>query len=228
MRARLRSAAKLAVVLAALPLVAYPDVELVSQPSTSWSDANAPRRGRFLVASRRIVGPFFHRSVVLLLEYGPAGAVGLIVNRPTALTVRELLPEIEEMRERTEPAHFGGPVEPNRMMVLIQARAQPPDSQKVVGEVYASRSLDPLRALARSAGSALRFRAYVGYAGWAPGQLEAELARGDWYVDSADPAAIFDMPPEEVWPKFIRRNSGVHTRLRNGGRTDAVALGSWR
>ena len=67
-------------------------------------------------------------------------------------------------------------------------------------------------AMAKANGSSLRFRAYVGYAGWGPGQLDAEIARGDWHVDSGDPKAIFDMPPEEVWPKFIRRNTGVQAR----------------
>lgn len=184
-------------------------LQVARKPALSYSDANAPRRGRFLVASRQTVGPFFYQTVVLLLNYDPEGAIGLVINRPTELPVSALLPDVDEVQERTDPAHFGGPVEPNRVMVLIESDTPPTESLRVIENVFASRSLRSLRAMAKENGSGLRFRAYVGYTGWGPGQLDAEIARGDWHVDSGDPKAIFDMPSKEVWPKFIRRNTGV-------------------
>jgi putative transcriptional regulator len=206
-------AAALIAITLTVPCVGVADPDRLFRNAVSAADANAPQRGRFLVASRRVAGSVFHRSVVLLLSYGPDGAVGLIVNRPTKVSIGDLLPDVEEMKGRSELTHFGGPVEPNQMVVLIEARAQPPESMAVLDGIYASRSLESIRAVARSAGNKLRFRPYVGYAGWLAGQLDRELARGDWYVDSADSAAIFDMQAESVWPKYIDRNSGVQTRL---------------
>jgi len=186
--------------------------QIARRPALNYSEANAPRRGSFLVASRQTVGPFFYQTVVLLLSNDPEGAVGLVINRPTELPVAALLPSIAEVQERTDPAHFGGPVEPNQVMVLVESDTQPTDSLRVVGNVFAFRSLSSLQAIAKAIGPGLRFRAYVGYAGWGPGQLAAEIARGDWFVDSSDPKAIFDMKADEVWPKFIRRNTGVQAR----------------
>ena len=199
----------------ALPAIAdrpAAQLEIARTPALNYSDANAPRRGRFLVASRQAVGPFFFQTVVLLLGADPEGALGLVINRPTELPVSALLPSVAEVQERTDPAHFGGPVEPNRVMVLIESDTQPMESLRVIDNVFASRSLEALQSMVKANGAALRFRAYVGYAGWGPGQLDAEIARGDWHVDSADTEAIFGMPAEEVWPKFIRRNTGVQTR----------------
>ncbi len=187
-------------------------LEIARPPALNYSDANAPRRGRFLVAAGHAVGPFFYQTVVLLLGADHEGAIGLVINRPTELPVSALLPNVAEVQERTEPAHFGGPVEPNRVMVLIESDKQPPESLQVIENVFASRSLESLRAMAKASGAALRFRAYLGYAGWGPGQLDAEIGRGDWHVDAGDPKAIFDMPANEVWPKFIQRNTGIQAR----------------
>jgi putative transcriptional regulator len=189
-----------------------PGLEIARTPALNYSDANAPRRGRFLVASRQAIGPFFYQTVVLILSADAEGALGLVINRPTELPVGALMPDVAEIQERTEPAHFGGPVEPNRVMVLIESDTQPTQSLRVIENVFASRSLESLKAMAKANGAALRFRAYVGYAGWGPGQLDAEIGRGDWHVDSGDPKAIFDMPAKEVWPRFIQRNTGVQTR----------------
>jgi putative transcriptional regulator len=196
----------------ALPAVAErPAVglQVARTPTLNYSDANSPRRGRFLVASRQAIGPFFYQTVVVLLSYDPEGAIGLVINRPTQLPVSALLPNVAEVQERTDPAHFGGPVEPNRVMVLIESDTPPTESLRIIENVFASRSLQSLEAMAKTNGPMLRFRAYVGYAGWGPGQLDGEIARGDWHVDSGDPKVIFDMPSEEIWPKFIRRNTGV-------------------
>ena len=81
--------------------------QIARRPALNYSEANAARRGSFLVASRQTVGPFFYQTVVLLLSNDPEGAVGLVINRPTELPVSALLPSIAEVQERTDPAHFG-------------------------------------------------------------------------------------------------------------------------
>ena len=124
--------------------------QVARTPVGSYSAANAPRRGRFLVASRQTVGPFFHQTVVLLLSADPEGAIGLVINRPTELPVSALLPSVAEVQRRTDPAHFGGPVEPNRVMVLIESDTQPTESMRVIENVFASRSLESLQAMAKA------------------------------------------------------------------------------
>jgi len=213
---RLLRAIRFAAVALAMALPATADTSatrvFVRAPARSYSDANAPHRGSFLVASRDSIGPFFYRTVLLMLTVDPEGAVGLVINRPTELPVSALLPQVPELAERTDPAHFGGPVEPNHVIVLIESEDPPTESLQVIGNVFASRSLDSIQSMARTKGPLLRFRAYVGYAGWGPGQLEAEIERGDWHVDSGDAKTIFDTPAEEIWPKFIERNTGIQAR----------------
>jgi len=96
--------------------------------------------------------------------------------------------------------------------VLIRATRQPAKSERIVGDVYATGSLTALReALARK-GKTAQLHAYVGYTGWGPGQLEREIARGDWLVGSGDAATIFDRRPVDIWPTLIERLSGAWTR----------------
>ena len=142
-------------------------------PSQSATDLAS---GRFLVASRRIQLPPFARTVVLLLEHGSEGSVGLIVNRPMDVELKHVLPDMAELAERSDRAWFGGPVELERMLLLVRAKRGPYDADEIIEGVYASTSLDTLRAVLAS--SDVRFRGYLGYAGWAPGQLANELARG--------------------------------------------------
>jgi len=177
-----------------------------------WPTAS-PRdlaKGKFLIARPQAGGPYFYESVVLLLDYEPGGAVGLIVNRPTEIELAQLLPDVEALRGRSDRAFFGGPVERQRMMVLYRSSEPPPDSQRVAGDIHASGSFETLRKAIESGATESRFRAYVGYAGWAMGQLQGEVARGDWLIAPAEASAVFEMDSEKVWREFIDRSTGLH------------------
>jgi putative transcriptional regulator len=175
-------------------------------------------KGKFLVARPHAGGPFFRESVVLLLDYGPGGTVGLIINRPTAMELAELLPEVGALKGRSERAFFGGPVERNRMMLLFRASEPPPKSRRITGDIHASGSIDALRAVLESGDSSSRFRAYVGYAGWAPGQLEGEVRRGDWHIAPGEARAVFEMESEKIWREFIERSSTLQAAHRDDAR----------
>jgi putative transcriptional regulator len=174
-------------------------------------------KGKFLIASPQAGGPYFYESVVLLLDYEPGGAVGLIVNRPTEIELAQLLPDVEALRGRSDRAFFGGPVERQRMMVLYRSSEPPPDSRPIAGEIHASGSFETLRKVVESGATASRFRAYVGYAGWGMGQLAGEVARGDWLIAPAEASAVFEMDPEKVWREFIERSSGLQADRRPKG-----------
>ena len=162
-------------------------------------------RGKFLVAQRSLVDPTFFEAVVLLVDYDAHGALGVVVNRPTDVPLTAALPEVKELRKRKDRVFLGGPVARDRMVLLLRAAAAPPQSVLLFDTVYATGSLAALR---RSIGRGEAVRAYAGYAGWGPGQLDAEVARGDWLIGPADGKAIFDDPPNAVWSNFVERFAG--------------------
>jgi putative transcriptional regulator len=172
-------------------------------------------QGKFLIARPHSGGPVFGESVLLLLDHGFGGALGLIINQPTGIELARLLPDVEALRGRSDRAFFGGPVEGHRMMLLFRSDDPPAESRRITRDIYSTGNFEALRAVVGSADRESRFRVYIGYAGWAPGQLEAEVARGDWLIAPSDARAIFDMDPEKVWREFIDRGSGLQAeRLR--------------
>jgi putative transcriptional regulator len=159
-----------------------------------------------LIAARDLIDPNFTESVVLLLAYDSKGAMGLIVNRETGVKLSELLPELEfETGDQPGPEVFaGGPVSTNSLLLLVRS-AEPIDSAEHVFEnVYTSASRELLEELATRPGLR-RYRAYAGYAGWGPGQLEREVETGSWRILAANSADVFDSSPGEVWRRLIRR-----------------------
>ena len=175
-----------------------------------------PWRGMFLLAAPRLADPRFARTVVLLLEYDGTGALGLVVNRPTRLLLRDAL-AAPLPGSGGRIVFSGGPVEHRRLIALLRSPDAVEDAQHVFGDVYASGSIDALRRMLERDASAADVHTYLGYAGWSPGQLDAELARGDWIVTPADAASIFDTPPADVWHDLMRRNAGRWVRLGPAG-----------
>ena len=210
--------------IAALPaLLAAPasgstaeDRPAVRQPDATRAEAPArighrPARGMFLLAAPRLRDPTFAQTVVLLLEYGETGALGLVINRPTKVSLSDAL--VTPLPNSEGHAVFsGGPVELRRMIALLRSRAAVDGAERLFGDVHASGSMDTLRRVLERDGPAADVHAYVGYAGWAPGQLDAEIARGDWIVTPADAESIFDAPSADVWRNLMRRHAGRWVR----------------
>jgi putative transcriptional regulator len=171
-----------------------------------------PAKGRFLIAGRNLLDPNFAETVVLLLDYDVRGAMGIVINRPTAARLASALPDIQELRDRPDRVHLGGPVAGNLMLLLVRSATTPQSSQRIFDDVYATGSLTVLRQVIGKTGKTARVRGYAGHAGWGPGQLDREIARGDWHVSTADAGTVFDTAPSEVWSKLIERFSGQWTR----------------
>jgi putative transcriptional regulator len=143
--------------------------------------------------------PNFERSVVLLVHHGNEGSMGLVVNRPTAIPLSRLFagePGLEQGVLFT-----GGPVEAGRFLLLLRAGRAPQGSRPVFADVYLGWSPEALR----GSSGIEEFRVYSGYAGWAPGQLEAEIARGDWRLAPAEAPLVFVRHPERLWEELARR-----------------------
>jgi putative transcriptional regulator len=175
-------------------------------------------QGKFLVADRRLMDPNFRETVVLLIRYGPDGAMGLVINRPVQLKLSTVLPDIKELDRRKETLYLGGPVEPTRILLLVRSANPPEASMPVFGDVYLSSSQKVLQRLIKKPVKEERFRIYAGYAGWAPKQLESECDRGHWHVLKADTETLFDKKSSEIWQELIHRVSVKWVRTINSGK----------
>lgn len=168
--------------------------------------------GRILVAGPRVHGPIFRQSVVLLLEYSAEGALGLVINRPSDIPLTRLLPDEKALVGRSDVAWVGGPVGRDALWVLLRAAPPSGESKGVVDGIHSTTSLATLRAALEAGTPPSGIRAYVGYAGWAPRQLDDEVTRGDWYIDRGAAEWIFERDAAEVWPTLIERNAGLRAR----------------
>lgn len=172
-----------------------------------------PKAGRLLVATPLLGDPNFRRTVVLIVEHEDVqGTLGVVLNRPTTIGVDQVLEQWTE--HTTEPCVVfrGGPVAPNSALAL----AMIPGKDEPVGW----RALDGAPALARLglldldtpprllAPDITSLRVYAGYAGWSPGQLEAEIDEGAWFVLPAEPGDIFAAEPEHLWRAVLQRQEG--------------------
>lgn len=162
--------------------------------------------GRLLVAREELRDPNFDHTVIFMLEHDPRGAMGLVINRRLgSVPLQELLEEmgIDADAGGTEiTAHYGGPVEPGRGFLLHSDDAVLKTSQALPGGFAVSADPEMLRRILEGSGPK-DFRFILGYAGWAPGQLEDEIARGSWWHVEADPALVFDADATTIWQRAI-------------------------
>jgi len=171
-----------------------------------------------LLSMPQLRDPNFSRTVVLLCRHSEEGAFGLVVNRPLVTSGRVIVnleaaptesPEQAETvaTERELQVWVGGPVEPQRSWMLVGNEPDANDEargMRIADALYLSTSPDLLRRLLEP-DPPLRTRLVVGYSGWAPGQLEAELQASAWLLSDVDGDLIFNTPPERMWEAAIRR-----------------------
>jgi len=169
------------------------------------ADSDDLARGKFLIAPRESQDPNFAGTVVLLIHYDDDGAVGLVINRPTKLPISQLFEEIKAARKIDDVAYFGGPVELRDVLALCRSRKKPEASIPMFGDVYLLSTKAGLEKALSSKPTPKTLRVYVGYTGWAPGQLERELDLGAWRVLPGEEQSIFDTDPAGVWPRLIDR-----------------------
>lgn len=174
--------------------------------------------GQMLVAMPSMQDPRFARTVTFLCTHSPEGAMGLVVNRLYGdLNFQGLLnqldislsPGIEEM-----PIHFGGPVEPARGFVLHSTDYKGEGTMQISETIALTATLEVLKDLAKGVGPKRAILA-LGYAGWSPGQLDAELQTTGWLIAPADDDIIFDLNPEDKWQRALKK-IGVDLTLLSG------------
>jgi putative transcriptional regulator len=169
--------------------------------------------GQLLVAMPQMQDPRFARSVVYLCAHsGEAGAMGLVINKTIdSLTIDELYTHLKiepgsqaNMANRPQPVHFGGPVDPGRGFVLHSPDYRE-DATLGVGDAFAmTATLDILRAMGKGEGPRHALLA-LGYAGWAPGQLDAEIQANGWLSVAADAELVFEEADDSKWARALAK-----------------------
>ena len=177
-------------------------------------------RGKLLVATPALVDPNFDRTVVLLLEHGAeGGALGIVLNRPTATPVTEAVADWAPLATAPATIYLGGPVGLGTLIALAQLRTdrplsgEPPAGTEAVsdGLVAVDLSIDPVLLAPMVSG----LRVWTGYAGWAPGQLEEELAQDAWFVVDADDSDAISATPNALWRAVLGRQPGTLSWFSN-------------
>lgn len=196
MRALLASAI---LVLTSIPAILRTTAQETQTPKT---------QGQFLVATRDLPDPYFRESVVLMLpiKEGPL-LVGLIVNKPTKVHLRDIFPDTPALQKVDAMAYFGGPVyaDVGARSAIFRSKTPPKDATLVFGDVYVSFDPDAIAALAANPQQASTLRVFLGRAQWGPLQFENEIARGSWHNVPATADSIFATLPESLWRILIAR-----------------------
>jgi len=161
--------------------------------------------GVFLVASPSLQDPNFRQSVVLIVEHGRAGTLGLVLNRSTGVLLSEALPDLTVLKGTTHRLFAGGPVELNRLLLLFRLKEPPAGSRLIFDGVYMRDTPKILERIIAQAKPTDTFRAFAGSARWAPGQLKYEMLQGAWAVLPPDSKGIFDKDPATFWQDCIDR-----------------------
>jgi putative transcriptional regulator len=157
----------------------------------------------FLIAMPAMADPHFSRTLTFICEHNDQGALGIVLNRPIEMDLAALLEQVSIPLSgeafKSIPIHFGGPVQVDRGFVLHTPLGSWQSTLAVSPEIGLTTSKDILQAVARGEGPGKLF-VTLGYAGWAPGQLENELAQNAWLTVQAKPEVIFDLPAEQRLP----------------------------
>jgi putative transcriptional regulator len=174
-----------------------------------------PFRASLLLSMPQLQDPNFARTVVLLCDYGPEGAFGLVINRPTdvpATSMVRLDPPVVDGNDM--PLWIGGPVEPQRGWILLGE--EPAVEFKCIRDgLYLSTSAVLLRDVLEARPTP-RARVLAGYAGWGPGQLDEELSQSAWLMADVDLDLVFDVPAAAMWETAIRRLGADPSTLTMG------------
>ena len=173
---------------------------LFGAPWSRSAGGTQPLTSILLVARSELPDSNFADSVVLVMNNLAPAPVGIIVNRPTPIPVSHLFPEIKQLAQLHDKLYFGGPVELESVWYLFRASKQPEHAIQACDGVYLSANRELLLDLLARDKPMDGLRIFIGHSGWAPGQLEAEIAHGDWGLERAGPDAIFNRKSQHPWP----------------------------
>ncbi|MFN8186243.1 MAG: YqgE/AlgH family protein [Gaiellales bacterium] len=162
-------------------------------------------RGQLLIASPALFDPNFRRTVVLVTEHSEEGAMGVVLNRTSEVSVADAVPNLAILAGEDACVSVGGPVQPEAVVALAELD-DPSEAAAIAFENvgYLRADVDP----ATLTGVVRRVRVFAGYSGWSPGQLEGELEEGAWIVEAATVSDVFPDAPVDLWSVALDRKGG--------------------
>lgn len=164
-----------------------------------------PRRGRLLVAAPPLADPNFDRTVILLLEHGEDGSLGMVLNRPSTTDLADVLPDWDAAADAPGVVFIGGPVSPEAVIALARGPGEHAGWVPLFDDLgTVDLGGDPTLVGA----DLLALRVFIGYSGWAAGQLDEELAQHAWFVVDARASDPFTPAPDALWSAVLRRQPG--------------------
>lgn len=161
-----------------------------------------PNKGTLLVSEPFLEDLNFRRSVILLTEHGPMGTVGFILNKPSELSTGEVVPDllIDDF-----PVFYGGPLEPNSLHFIHKHGDKIPGCHQITDDVYWGGDINIVNSLLASGEAGTGdFKFFIGYSGWAEGQLSDEMQQKAWWITFADSSIVFDNDQEHLWAKVVK------------------------
>ena len=190
-------------------------------PEGGGGDPPPSLKGHFLISESNMIDPNFFQTVVLLLEHNEEGAFGLIVNRKSHLTLGDIIPRFATDRGYKTPVYVGGPVQQEYLFLLHSEMPDdsPASSSRIspTPGVFFEPSFSAMEEFFEEdywnsipADDRPKIHLFLGYSGWAPGQLEKEMSQGSWITHPAGPKIVFHHNPEQGWKDALREKGGIY------------------
>ena len=172
-----------------------------------------PAAGMLLIAPPMMQDDNFRRTVILLCEHGVDGSFGLILNRSISLQLADV---VEGMDLYRGPLSVGGPVQPNTLHVLHRYGSKVGETIQIGEDMFWGGSFEAIQKIVQTEQTTSEdIRFFLGYAGWSPGQLDAEIEQDGWIVTPAENGLVFTDNPEDLWKYILRRMGGEFALLSN-------------
>ena len=167
-------------------------------------------RGQLLLAAPSLLDPNFHRTVVLVGEHNDEGAMGVVLNRPSGVTVGQAVPALADAIDGSSTVFVGGPVQPSAVVFVGEFLDPEHAAVLAFGRIgFPSQETD----IGELSDVTERRRVFAGYTGWGPGQLEGEVQNEDWILAPARPGDVFTDEPQALWSAVMGRKGGRFTLL---------------
>jgi putative transcriptional regulator len=165
-------------------------------------------KGSLLLASAGIEGGVFRKTVILVAEHDEKGALGFVLNHPSQALVDEIAPSLNRYDVLDERLYIGGPVQPEIVAIIAEFRTHDPDTSMIFDDVGFAPAEGP-----EVPAGLVRARAFAGYAGWGPGQLEREMEEDSWIVEPATKDDVFAGDADRLWSDVVKRKGPRFTLL---------------